>query len=213
MQASVEPKDIGNANIIILRESKFLILRIYVAVVTGLGNFSRILGGALGIGKTFEQNLEPAYTSQLNKSLIAVSSAVLNSQLKQELPKILPLNEAMAVIQSSEYVNHMLPKEYLADTLKVYADALRLIWYVLIPMSSMGFISSFFVKHHSTRRPEPKKEVVVEEEVKTKDEPVVLEILAPNDEPVLEENKDRQSVEVSSSKILEEHANKKTETL
>ncbi|CAO3636332.1 unnamed protein product [Mucor fragilis] len=110
LQASVEPKDI--------------------AVVTGLGNFARILGGALGV---------------------AISSAVLNSQLTQELPKYLPMEEAAKVIQSSEYVNHGLPAEYLETTLRVYVESLQLIWYVLIPMAGLGFISSLFVKHHSIR--------------------------------------------------------------
>ncbi|KAF1796407.1 major facilitator superfamily domain-containing protein [Mucor lusitanicus] len=111
LQASVEPKDI--------------------AVVTGLGNFARILGGALGV---------------------AISSAVLNSQLTQELPKYLPMEEAIKVIQSSEYVNHGLPAEYLTVTLRVYVESLQLIWYVLIPMAGLGFISSLFVKHYSIRR-------------------------------------------------------------
>ncbi|KAI8973361.1 major facilitator superfamily domain-containing protein [Mycotypha africana] len=111
LQASVEPKDI--------------------AVVTGLGSFSRILGGALGI---------------------AISSAVLNSSLNQDLPSVIPRELALAVIQSSEFVNKGLPKEFLEPTLRVYVDALRLIWYVLTAMCGLGFIASFFVKHHSIRR-------------------------------------------------------------
>lgn len=96
----------------------------------------------------------------------------------------------MPVIQSAEYVNHNLPKEYLPETLKVYVDALQLIWYVLIPMSGMGFISSFFVKHHSMNRPESgQKDGVVKEELK--EEPFVLEIPS-NDGPVPEEAKDKE---------------------
>lgn len=101
-----------------------------IAVVTGLGNFSRILGGALGV---------------------AVSSAVLNSQLNQELYKHIPEELALAVIQSSEFVNHGLPEEYKEATLEVYVHALRLIWWVLIPMAGIGLTASLFVKHHSTR--------------------------------------------------------------
>ncbi|KAI8378397.1 major facilitator superfamily domain-containing protein [Blakeslea trispora] len=117
LQAAVPPKDI--------------------AVVTGLGNFSRILGGALGV---------------------AVSSAVLNSQLNQELYKYVPEEIALAIIQSSEFVNHGLPQEYKEVTLEVYVDALRLIWWVLIPMAGIGLIASLFVKHHSTRSHQMHKE-------------------------------------------------------
>jgi hypothetical protein len=137
----------------------------------------------------------------------------LNSQLKLELPKILPLNEATAVIQSSEYVNGNLPKEYLADTLKIYVDALQLIWYVLIPMSSLGFISSFFVVHHDTRKPGPvKKDAAVEDGEKAKEETIVLEIPASNDDAVRDEIQARQVIETaSSSKSEQELADKKPE--
>ncbi|GAN05514.1 MFS general substrate transporter [Mucor ambiguus] len=143
LQASVEPKDI--------------------AVVTGLGNFARILGGALGVGKIrILVELELACSSFA--SFVAISSAVLNSQLTQELPKYLPMEEAVKVIQSSEYVNHGLPTEYLATTLRVYVESLQLIWYVLIPMAGLGFISSLFVKHHSIRRHKKAAEKKAKEE-------------------------------------------------
>lgn len=62
----------------------------------------------------------------------------MNSSLTQDLPQVIPLEEAMKVIESSEYVNNGLPQEYVAATLEVYVDALRLLWYVLIPMSGLG---------------------------------------------------------------------------
>lgn len=80
---------------------------------------------------------------------IAISSAVLNSKLQEELPKVLPAEEAAKVIASSVYVHVGLPAEYLETTLHVYVQSLQMIWYVLIPMSGLGFIASLFVKHHS----------------------------------------------------------------
>ncbi|KAI8367381.1 major facilitator superfamily domain-containing protein [Choanephora cucurbitarum] len=131
-----------------------------IAVVTGLGNFSRILGGALGV---------------------AVSSAVLNSQLNQELYKYIPQELALAVIQSSEFVNHGLPEEYKEATLEVYVHALRLIWWVLIPMAGIGLTASLFVKHHSTRshqkhRDAEKAKEEVEKEPTNKEEVVTVNI-------------------------------------
>lgn len=76
----------------------------------------------------------------------------MNSHLAQHLPTVLPAEIATAVIQSSEFVNHGLPEEYLAVTLRVYVEALQLIWYVFIPMAGLGTISSCFVKHHSVRK-------------------------------------------------------------
>ncbi|KAI9255508.1 major facilitator superfamily domain-containing protein [Sporodiniella umbellata] len=102
-----------------------------IAVVTGLGNFARILGGALGV---------------------AISSAILNSHLTQELFKVLPAEEAARILDSSEYVNHGLPEAYKAITLHIYVEGIRLIWYVLIAMAGLGLVASFFVKHHSVRK-------------------------------------------------------------
>ncbi|KAI8876845.1 MFS general substrate transporter [Backusella circina FSU 941] len=101
-----------------------------IAVVTGLGNFTRVLGGALGV---------------------AISSAVLNSTLQNKLPEVLPPQYAAAVIASAEYIRNGLPEEYIPVTLDVYMDGLILLWRVLIPMCGLGFISSLFVKHHSVR--------------------------------------------------------------
>lgn len=111
----------------------------FLAVVTGLGNFSRILGGALGV---------------------AIASAVLNSELTAKLPEVLPAEIAYAVIQSSEFVNHGLPEQYKETTLTIYVQALQLIWYVLIPMAGLGCISSLFVVHHSVRGHKKMREAV-----------------------------------------------------
>ncbi|EIE86723.1 hypothetical protein G6F46_002743 [Rhizopus delemar] len=107
-----------------------------IAVVTGLGNFSRILGSALGV---------------------AISSTVLNSHLNQELAHVIPAEEAAKVLASSEYVNRGLPEQYKEATLEVYVNGLRTLWYVLIAMSGLGFLASFFVKHHPIRRPPKQK--------------------------------------------------------
>ncbi|RCH90859.1 hypothetical protein CU097_011261 [Rhizopus azygosporus] len=156
LQASVEIKDI--------------------AVVTGLGNFSRILGGALGV---------------------AISSAVLNSHLNQELPQLIPTDEAYRVIQSSEYVNHGLPEAYKDITIEVYVTGLQMIWYVLIAMAGLGFIASFFVKHHSVRRHVKAKAAAdaaaaaateKEQQEKTEDESVKIDVPVEKEENIDEQD-------------------------
>lgn len=106
LQASAEPRDMG--------------------VVTGLGNFVRILGGALGV---------------------AISSAILNSSLLSELPQQLPAQYVQAAIQSSEFVRHDLPPQYVNYVLSCYIHALRLNWYVMTLMAGLGLCCSFFIKH------------------------------------------------------------------
>jgi hypothetical protein len=106
LQASAEPRDI--------------------AVVTGLGNFSRILGGALGV---------------------AISSAILNSSLAQDLPAAhVPTNIVENVLASSEYVRHGCPPQYVEIVLACYLNALRLIWYVMTAMCGVGFFLSLLIK-------------------------------------------------------------------
>ncbi|KAI9247682.1 major facilitator superfamily domain-containing protein [Phascolomyces articulosus] len=118
IQAAAEPRDI--------------------AVVTGLNNFSRILGGALGV---------------------AIASAVLNSSLRKDLPAVIPMEYAEMIAQSPEYIRHGLPEEYFGPTVEVYVDSLRFVWHILVIMSGVGFLSSVLVKHHPLRQrgPPPKK--------------------------------------------------------
>ncbi|CEJ01555.1 hypothetical protein RMCBS344292_15578 [Rhizopus microsporus] len=117
LQASVEPKDI--------------------AVVTGLGNFSRILGGALGV---------------------AISSAILNTSLAQDLALYVPADIVSKILDSSNYVRNGCPPEYLEIVLKCYVDAIRLIWHVMIGMSGFGFCLSCLIKAHPIRKPKEQKE-------------------------------------------------------
>ncbi|KAI8367779.1 major facilitator superfamily domain-containing protein [Blakeslea trispora] len=112
LQASSEPRDI--------------------AVVTGLGNFSRILGGALGV---------------------AVSSAILNSSLAKDLPLVIPQEIVQNVLDSSDYVRHGCPPEYIPIVIKHYVSALRLVWYVMTAMCGTGFFCSLFIKNGSVLKP------------------------------------------------------------
>ncbi|GAA5810324.1 hypothetical protein MFLAVUS_003745 [Mucor flavus] len=128
LQASVEPKDI--------------------AVVTGLGNFSRILGGALGV---------------------AIGSTVLNVHLAENLPKVLSPELAATIIQSSSFVNDGLPEEFKEVAIQVYVDAIQLIWFVFTPMSALGLLASCFVKHYSVRKQKQMKGEILPDEVVTVD--------------------------------------------
>ncbi|KAH8548040.1 major facilitator superfamily domain-containing protein [Umbelopsis sp. PMI_123] len=119
-QASAEPRDI--------------------AVVTGLCNFSRILGGALGV---------------------AISSAIINSSLTQSLPQHMPSQYAFNIIDSSLYVRDGLPAQYFEVTIECYVQAMKLLWCVMTAFAGVGFLASWFIKHSSLRRDEPKATVVV----------------------------------------------------
>ncbi|KAL0089330.1 major facilitator superfamily domain-containing protein [Phycomyces blakesleeanus] len=129
LQAAVEKKDI--------------------AVVTGLGSFSRILGGALGV---------------------AIASTIVNSTLTQDLPLRIPSEQAQQVLQSSAYVHNGLPEEYLDTVLEVYTEGLQLVWHVLTGMAGAGFISSLFIKHHEMRKRGPP----IKEEEKTPTDEIVI---------------------------------------
>ncbi|CEI89578.1 hypothetical protein RMCBS344292_03930 [Rhizopus microsporus] len=132
LQASVEPKDI--------------------AVVTGLGNFSRILGGALGV---------------------AISSAILNTSLAQDLALYVPADIVSKILDSSNYVRNGCPPVYLEIVLKCYVDTIRLIWHVMIGMSGFGFCLSCLIKAHPIRKPKEQttsaapESVVIDVESKT----------------------------------------------
>lgn len=103
-----------------------------VAVVTGLNNFSRVLGGALGV---------------------AIASAVLNSSLKTNIIGAIPEEYATQVLASPEYVRNGLPDEYIPIIINAYVESLRKVWYVLIAMAGAGFFASLLTRHHDLRRP------------------------------------------------------------
>ncbi|KAI8047722.1 major facilitator superfamily domain-containing protein [Gilbertella persicaria] len=130
LQASSEPRD--------------------VAVVTGLGNFSRILGGALGV---------------------AISSAILNSSLAKDLALVVPQDIAQKVLESTEYVRNGCPPQYIEIVVTNYVSALRFIWYVMTAMCGVGFLSSLFIKHGSVLKrqaPADKDEAVANTNKDTK---------------------------------------------
>lgn len=124
----------------------------------------------------------------------------MNSSLTEKLPTVLPEDLAYAVIQSSEFVNHGLPVEYKEATLRVYVQALQLIWYVLIPMSGLGLIASCFVKHYSIRKQKEMRGELPskDEQPQVQDEVVVVNI-------PLEDSNDKNTSE--SKKVESEYNN------
>ncbi|KAI9317564.1 major facilitator superfamily domain-containing protein [Dichotomocladium elegans] len=121
LQAAVEPNDI--------------------AVVTGLNNFSRVLGGAIGV---------------------AVASTILNSTLQKGLGGSVPSEFAAIIYAAPEFIRNGLPEEYMELAIDEYVKALRVVWYVLIGLGACGFICSLFTKHYSIHR--FKREAIKEEE-------------------------------------------------
>jgi hypothetical protein len=69
---------------------------------------------------------------------IAIASSILNSGLAERLPTILPPQYVEPVIKSSLFVRDGLPAEYQAATLQAYVDSLRMIWYIMIPLTALG---------------------------------------------------------------------------
>ncbi|KAI8147844.1 major facilitator superfamily domain-containing protein [Fennellomyces sp. T-0311] len=104
-----------------------------IAVVLGLMNFVRLLGATLGV---------------------AIASAVLNSLLKKNLPVVIPMEYAEQVLHSPEFIRHGLPGEYSDAAIHTYVDSLQFMWYIIVIMAGLGFLSSLFVKKYSLSAPD-----------------------------------------------------------
>ncbi|CAM0141945.1 hypothetical protein VKS41_004353 [Umbelopsis sp. WA50703] len=102
-----------------------------IAVVTGLCNFARILGGALGV---------------------AICSAILNSSLAASLPEHMPQEYATGVIDSSLYLRNGLPPQYLEAAIDCYVVGMKLLWNVITGLTGIGLLSCVFIKHSSLRK-------------------------------------------------------------
>lgn len=137
----------------------------------------------------------------------------MNSSLTEKLPTVLPQDLAYAVIQSSEFVNHGLPVEYKEATLRVYVQALQLIWYVLIPMSGLGLIASCFVKHYSIRKQKEMRGELPskDEQSQVQDEVVVVNI--PTKDVDDNDTRDSKKLEDEHNNNNNESVSKKTEVV
>ncbi|CAO3652082.1 unnamed protein product [Cunninghamella blakesleeana] len=103
-----------------------------ISVATGLNNFSRLLGSAIGI---------------------SVSSSILNSELNKNLSNLLPPEYVDMVIKQALYVQQGLPEQYKTITIQAYCDSIRFIWYIITPITALSIVGALLVKHHHLRKP------------------------------------------------------------
>lgn len=90
LQAAVEPKDIGKTDTPSIHKREqfaYLVNSCKKAVVTGLGNFSRILGGALGIGETLRKRSHRSRQIYLNlhSCLVCCLKFSINTRASQDI--------------------------------------------------------------------------------------------------------------------------------
>jgi hypothetical protein len=67
-----------------------------------------------------------------------MASTVLNSRLSQNLTAVVPPEYVEMITESSHFVRNGLPEQYLPAVLLVYADALRWIWYIMVPVTAIS---------------------------------------------------------------------------
>ncbi|KAI7874461.1 MFS general substrate transporter, partial [Lichtheimia hyalospora FSU 10163] len=107
-----------------------------IAVASGLGAYISILGSNLGV---------------------ATASAILNTLLKQNLPRVMPMEYAQRIFDSPQYIYNGLPTEYIDAAIDVYSASFTYLWYTVTACAFGGFLCSLFVKQYSLRGPpEPK---------------------------------------------------------
>lgn len=130
-----------------------------IAVASGLAAYIGILGANLGV---------------------ATASAILNTLLKQNLPRVMPMEYAQRIFDSPQYVYNGLPEEYFDAAIDVYITSFQYLWYTVTACACGGnfmcnqcvintlskpilfyfriaFLCSLFVKQYSLRRsPETK---------------------------------------------------------
>ncbi|CAO3652078.1 unnamed protein product [Cunninghamella blakesleeana] len=111
-----------------------------VAVCIGLGNFSRLLGAAVGV---------------------AISGTILNSELSKNLPTVLPPEYVDIVIEKALFIYHGLPEQYKSNTIQVYCNAIRMMWYIITPLTSFTIIGSVFIKHYNLRQHNQEKKIMI----------------------------------------------------
>ena len=97
----------------------------FLAVAIGLQRFTMAFGGTIGI---------------------SIASAALNSSLRTELPKVVPLEYATQIFESPEFIRHGLPPQYFGSTIGAYANSIRFVWQIMTIITGLGKKKLLFVK-------------------------------------------------------------------
>lgn len=88
----------------------FIDLSFAIAVASGLGAYLGILGANFGV---------------------ATASAILNTLLKKNLPRVMPMEYAQRIFDSPQYVYNGLPAEYFDAAIDVYTTSFTYLWYTV----------------------------------------------------------------------------------
>ncbi|OZJ02170.1 hypothetical protein BZG36_04808 [Bifiguratus adelaidae] len=125
-----------------------------MATATGLCNFFRIMGGAVGV---------------------AASATLLNNSLQQTLQSFLPPDLVDATIRSTTFVHQGLPQQYFGQVINAYMIALRDIYYMNLGCAGVAFIASCCLKHSSVKKRKAPKQTEREDPNQSAEQPADLE--------------------------------------
>lgn len=73
---------------------------------------------------------------------VATASAILNTLLKQNLPRVMPMEYAQRIFDSPQYVYNGLPAEYFDAAIEVYTTSFTYLWYTVTACASIGNLTS-----------------------------------------------------------------------
>lgn len=119
IQASVRHEDIGKCQ----KKNHFVCINMLIdpsftiAVVSGLGAYLGLLGANFGV---------------------ATASAILNTLLTKNLPRVMPMEYAQRIFDSPQYVYNGLPAEYFDAAIEVYTTSFTYLWYTVTACASVG---------------------------------------------------------------------------
>ncbi|KAF8176416.1 transporter [Mycena galopus ATCC 62051] len=101
---------------------------------TSMGSFAQFFGGAVGLGVA-----EPVFASELSKYLL----------------KYAPDAPASIVKESPTAIYTALPQAMIAPVVRSYADALKIVFVLGVPVAGLALISAFFIKNIKIEKTAP----------------------------------------------------------
>ncbi|KAJ6496207.1 ABC transporter [Mycena sanguinolenta] len=134
----------GMQNSILAIQVEFRAAPRLLGQATSMGSFAQFLGGALGL---------------------AIAEPVFASMLAKYLREYAPEAPASVVMESPAAIHTALPAEMVAGVVKSYAEALRIVFVLGVPVAGLALLAAVFIKNiriPKTQTPPPVTEKGVE---------------------------------------------------
>jgi len=116
---------LGMQNALMAMQVEFVATPHLVSQATSMASFAQFLGGTVGLG---------------------IAEPILSTELTKYLAQYAP-NAPAAIVRQSPTNIYSLPADMIPGVVEAYADSLKIVFLVGVPVAGLGLLSSLFIKN------------------------------------------------------------------